>query len=246
MELNIVTPLYNVEKWIENAIKSVKAQDYKNFRHVIIDDMSTDASAEVIKKTIGADDRFIFIENTEKKFAMGNIFDTLSSLEVADEEIIINLDGDDWLATPRCLSIVNDVYNKTGCVMTFGSYKDYPSGLRGKFSRPLKEDTVKEKRFRDTPWTTSHLRTYKFKLWNKIEKKDLLDEDGQFYKKTCDLALMYPMLEMAGEKVQFIEKILYVYNTANDLNDHKVDHEEQLRIESRIRKQERYKTAYDI
>ena len=144
----IITALYNVEQWIENAIKSVKAQNYKDFRHIIIDDMSSDNGAQVIKESIENDDRFIFIENTEKKFALGNIYDALASTNIEDEEIIVILDGDDWLACADCLSVINETYNKTNCLLTFGSYKDYPTGFRGKFSKPVSQkiiDIVKAK-----------------------------------------------------------------------------------------------------
>lgn len=242
----IITPFYNVEKWIANTIKSVKAQTYTNFRHILVDDMSTDSTTEVVKSLIADDDRFVLVENREKKYALKNIQDAFERFCEDPEEIIVSLDGDDWLASPRSLEIVNDCYNQTGCLITYGSYKEYPSGHRGKFSRKVSEQTQKERSFRKAPWTTSHLRSYKYKLWEKIDKRDFLDFDGKHYKKTCDLALMYPMLEMAGNRVEFIEEMIYVYNTLNDLNDHKTGHEEQLRIERRIRSLEAYEVLHDL
>ena len=242
----IITPFYNVEKWITNTIKSVKAQTYTNFRHVLIDDLSTDSSVKIIKDLISDDDRFTLVENNEKKYALRNIYDAIDHFCSDPEEIIVTLDGDDWLASPKSLETVNDCYSQTNCLITYGSYKDFPSGYRGKFSKPMNNQIIEEKTFRDIPWITSHLRTFKNKLWKKIKIEDLLDKDQEFYKKTWDLAIMYPMLEMAGKRIKFIEKILYVYNTANDINDHKVDHSEQLKIERIIRNKERYDTINDF
>ena len=53
-------------------------------------------------------------------------------------------------------------------------------------------------------------------------------------KMTYDLALMYPIAEMANGKIKFISDILYVYNYDNPINDNKVNVGEQTRIASLI------------
>jgi hypothetical protein len=58
---------------------------------------------------------------------------------------------------------------------------------------------------------------------------------------TWDLAFMFPMLEMSGDKSEYIDKILYVYNVGNPLNDHKVDNTYQIILERQIRGKEKYK-----
>ena len=57
----IVSALYNAEGWVDKSILSVKKQKYKNYIHVIVDDMSTDKSAEIIERTIAGDKNTIFI-----------------------------------------------------------------------------------------------------------------------------------------------------------------------------------------
>jgi len=42
------------------------------------------------------------------------------------------------------------------------------------------------------------------------------DVSGDFYKMTYDVAIMYPILEMAGHsKVAFNDTILYIYRSSN-------------------------------
>lgn len=47
--LSVIIPMFNAEKFIETAIKSIINQIYKNIEIVIIDDGSTDRSAEIVK-----------------------------------------------------------------------------------------------------------------------------------------------------------------------------------------------------
>ena len=94
--------------------------------------------------------------------------------------------------------------------------------------------------YRDSEWCSSHLRTFKHHLWSRIKKEDLLDNNGDFYRMAWDLAFMFPMLEMAGDRAKYINDILYIYNLGNPLNDHKVDGKLQQNLELEIRRKEKY------
>jgi hypothetical protein len=55
-----------------------------------------------------------------------------------------------------------------------------------------------------------------------------------------DQAIMFPMLEMSGHRARFISEVLYIYNAANPISDHKLDRELQRNLETAIRAQRRY------
>tara|TARA_R100001129_G_scaffold94492_2_gene64335 strand:- start:1614 stop:3608 length:1995 start_codon:yes stop_codon:yes gene_type:complete len=236
----IIIPLYNVEKWIKICIRSVRAQTYKNFQCIILDDISTDNSVEVIKKEIANDDRFKLVVNENKAFALKNIYDGIQMSNPSSEDVIVTLDGDDWLAGRDVLKRLNEIYSAEKCWLTYGSYAEYPSNIRGKFAKQIPAQVIEGNSFRQHEWCSSHLRTFKYHLWNRIKKEDLLDTEGNFYKMTWDLAFMFPMLEMAGHKSKFIRDIMYVYNVDNPLNDHKVDNTYQINLEREIRAKEKY------
>ena len=48
--VSIITPSYNSSKFIEECIKSVISQTYKDWEMIIVDDCSTDDSIKVISK----------------------------------------------------------------------------------------------------------------------------------------------------------------------------------------------------
>jgi glycosyltransferase involved in cell wall biosynthesis len=240
----IIVPLYNVEEWIDKCVKSIKLQDYENYECYLIDDISTDSTGDIIKNLIEGDNRFHYIRNTEKKYALRNIYEAVELSGNDSEDIIVTLDGDDWFATKKCLSTLNEKYDSTGCHITYGSYIEYPSMAKGPFCREIPSEIVKNQSYRKHRWVSSHLRTFKRHLWNRIEKHDLLDQDGNFYQMTWDMAFMFPMLEMAGPLSLHIPEILYSYNRQNPLNDDKVNHALQLATENTIRNKNVYKQGF--
>jgi glycosyltransferase involved in cell wall biosynthesis len=242
----IIIPFYNVNKWIKTTINSVKNQTYDNFECILINDMSTDQTEEIALRYINKDNRFKIINNLEKKYALQNYCLGIEASNPKQENIIINIDGDDWLHNSKVLEILNNYYEKNDCLMTYGSYNEFPNNNVGKYSKQIPNYIINNNLYRNYEWSSSHLRTYKYCLWNKIDKKDFLDSSGQFYKITCDLAIMFPMLEMAGHKAKYIKEILYTYNITNPLNDHKLNDLFQIQIEKEIRSKPKYKELNDI
>jgi glycosyltransferase involved in cell wall biosynthesis len=243
----VIIPLYNVEKWVKKTIMSVKLQGYKNYHCFLIDDISTDSSRQVIEKEIDGNDKFTLIVNKEKKYALKNIFDTIKLSNPKKDDIIVLLDGDDWLANKIVFNAINKVYNEKDCWMTYGSYIEYPSNTRGKFSKQIDSQVIESSAYRESVWCSSHLRTFKCGLWNRIEEKDLLNiNTGRFVKAAWDLAFMFPMLEMSAEKAVYVDDLLYIYNRTNPLNEDKINHSVQIREERMIRNKKKYSKIFEL
>lgn len=51
--------------------------------------------------------------------------------------------------------------------------------------------------------------------WKNVSLQDIHDETGRFFRRCYDKAILYPMFEMAGSRVQFIEDLIYCYNSSN-------------------------------
>lgn len=215
----IVTTLYNAENYIERCLFTIKTQTFKNFKCYITDDLSTDKSVELVKKFIKNDDRFILIENTEKLYQPGNYDQVIrNNSEIDDNDVIVEIDGDDWLPDSETLNRIHKTYSNKNVWIANGSFK-YSNGSPGFSSRQEITNNLRQIRF-----TASHIRTWRAFLWRKIKVDDLKDDDGVYWKVTGDLSFMYPMLEMSGnEHYKFMEDINYVYNEENPINDHKVD-----------------------
>lgn len=233
----IVTTLYNAEDYIERCIGSLMGQNYKDFTCYITDDMSTDKSVEKAKAMIGNDERFIIIENKEKFYQPGNYDQVIRGNDkVADDDVIVEVDGDDWLPDSKTLSRIAEVYSNPNIWIANGSFR-YSNGAPGFASEQVITDNLRKSRF-----TASHMRTWRAFLWRNIKQEDLKNPEGVYWPVTGDLAFMFPMLEMAGqEHYKFMTDVNYIYNEENPLNDHKVDITLVNDIAVKIRNMEPYK-----
>ena len=236
----IITPFYNTEGFIGRTIYSLKRQNNKNFRCYMIDDCSTDSGPDIAALSTASDKRFELVQNLDKKFALQNIADTISSMDdINDEDVIILLDGDDWLPSNKTLSHLEKVYNSKDCLMTYGSYVYAPHGQKGIEPSEYPADVIENNSFRTDQWRASHLRTFKYKLWKEINQEDLKNENG-YYKVAYDQAIMLPLLEMAAERAVYIPEVMHVYNRINPLNVDKTKGQEQYETAQEVRAKKPY------
>lgn len=90
--ISIIIPVYNGEKYIADTIKSVIDQTYKNWELIIVDDGSTDNTADIVKQF--NDSRISYIKKNNT-----GVSDTRNvGANLAKGEILCFLDADDvWL-----------------------------------------------------------------------------------------------------------------------------------------------------
>ena len=215
--IKIISCFWNASNYIENCINSIKKQTLKNYKVFLVDDMSTDNTVDVIKNLINDDDRFILIKNIEKKFKLKNMDELIMDENLFDnEDIIVELDGDDWLFDENVLSFIENKYSSNKNLwLTNGSFI-YSNGRFG-FSSKVNYKTIRQDVF-----TFSHLRTWKVHLWRQIEEESFLDENNNYFVSAPDMAYSLPMVEMSGDKhYEFIPNILHVYNEESPFNEHK-------------------------
>lgn len=235
----VVIPSYNNHKYCERNILSALNQDYKDFRIIFTDDYSKDNTFERVTNIVNSHknkDKCTLIKNTVRVGALENLYNMIHSCN--DEEIVLTLDGDDWLANNNVLKTLNNYYCKEDIWMTYGQYTNHPMGGTG-IAQEYPAKVIEANSFRQHTWGASHLRTFYSWLFKKIDKKDLMYQD-KFLEMTWDFAIMFPMLEMSGKRSKFLKDILYVYNLENPINDHKVNQKLQQKLDVHLRNAKKY------
>jgi glycosyltransferase involved in cell wall biosynthesis len=129
-EIAVIVPCFNQGKYVKETIDSLKAQTYKDFYCVIINDGSTDDSGEIIKNEIAGDERFHYLEQENKGLgATRNI-----GIRSVASKYILCLDSDDRISPTyiedgvRYLNEHDDVsayYGKAKMFYNDGTEKDW-------------------------------------------------------------------------------------------------------------------------
>lgn len=232
--LKIVIPAYNSVAWIRRTLQSVACQTHRDFDVCVLDDASTQEGQRQIIHEYAEREGWQAVFREVNQGALANIVDGVRRLQPEEDDVIVLIDGDDWLFHDRVFERLREVYSTEPVTLTYGQYLSWPRCKVGS-SRPIDPEIVETQGFRKMRWRFSHLRTFKYLLWRRIKDQDLRDEDGNYFATAWDLALMFPMLEMAGHSIKYLHDVLYVYNKANPINDDKVRRDEQLRAETVIR-----------
>lgn len=93
-KVSIITPVFNTEKYIAEAIESVQKQNFKDYEHIIIDDGSTDDTVSIIKRYLNKDTKIkLIIQKNSGAASARN-----RGLKAAKGDYITFIDGDDFVA----------------------------------------------------------------------------------------------------------------------------------------------------
>ncbi|MBA3752405.1 glycosyltransferase family 2 protein [Candidatus Dependentiae bacterium] len=245
---------YNNEKYVERNLRSLLYQRSSTpYKIIYVNDCSTDNTGKLVDEFVARHSLspdFIEVLHNEKRVgaALENIYNVVHS-RIADDEIVVSIDGDDMLAHKGVLQRLEKAYANPEIWMTFGRFVVIPSGEFWMQCSSYPPEVIYSRTFRQSPNVPSHLKTFKAGLFKKIKKEDLCGPDGSFFTKAGDMAFMFPMLEMCAPSSDvacnhsaFIEDtVLYMYNADTGLNDHYIGREEQIKLDLFIRSKKTYK-----
>jgi glycosyltransferase involved in cell wall biosynthesis len=227
----IVSPVWNSEAWVARSIESVRQQTYRNFRQVVIDDVSTDGTFAAAQAAATGDPNIEVIRNEERRFPLGNLVKATALAGQAPDDVVIVVDGDDWLAHPRVLEHMAKIYVDSEVWLTYGSHRFLRRPLMDRLLRrkhvrtgayPESTARLNLYRYNPGPFLAGHLRTYRKFLWDAIRDEDLRDDDGRYWPAAGDAASMFPMMEMATQRhIRFVPQVLYVYNNNHLLSENR-------------------------
>lgn len=235
----IIIPSYNNKDWYKNNLNSVFNQKYQNYRVIYISDGSTDGTGELVEEFIQQkqlENRCTIIKNKSYNGPLGCMCQGASWCD--KDEIIVDLDGNDWLAHPKVLNNLNEIYQDADVWMTYGQFMCYPLFTKG-FAKEVPPEIIQGNKFRSFGGAITHLKTFYAGLFHKIDKGDFLWE-GKFYPKASDLAYSIPISEMAGRHIRFVPGVLYVFNKSLPPNEHKCPSPLEEDLDRVIRNKEKY------
>lgn len=127
-KISIIVPIYNVEKYIEECIKSILNQTMKEIEIILINDGSSDRSLNICKKYAKIDNRIILIDKQNS-----GVSDTRNiGIAKAIGEYIMFVDSDDWLEKHACEIAYNEAKKEDADSLIFCYYRESSKGTTTK------------------------------------------------------------------------------------------------------------------
>ncbi len=90
--VSVIMPVYNGERYIEQSIRSVIMQTYSNWELIVIDDFSSDSTAEIVKALCKEDKRVRYVKNSQN---IGTAKTRNRGLDLCKGDFVALLDSDD-------------------------------------------------------------------------------------------------------------------------------------------------------
>lgn len=164
LDLSIVVPVYNAEKYIKQCLDSLRDQrtDY-SYQVICVDDGSTDSSGELLDKYC-TDDRFLIVHQENK----GHSGARNTALECELGRYLMFVDADDYLENGYIESMLNKAYKENADIVVapFKKCNAESVVLTTVKCKEKKVDSFQEiEKMGGAPWG----KIYKSKLWDDIE-----------------------------------------------------------------------------
>lgn len=119
-KVSVIVPIYNVEEYIEECVRSIIAQSYKDIEIILVDDCGNDNSVQIAENILNdeAHGKFSFVVlHHEKNRGLSAARNT--GVEVASGDYVYFMDSDDTI-TPDCIEKLVYRAESTGADIVVG------------------------------------------------------------------------------------------------------------------------------
>lgn len=208
-KIYILVPIYNFDKFLRKCLDSMLIQQYSNWMAILYNDGSTDASKIVCQRYVMSHKKHFKLVNIPNNFGpAATKFNGMRYINgiANNNDIMMIVDGDDYLISQDVFSTINNTYLRTKCWFTFGSFE-------GKWSNQTVDipRSTKSFDFRNSPWRYGHPRSARCHLLKHFNETDFKYK-GKWLTKCTDRPFVYNICEWSGvNRIQFIPHVIYYY-----------------------------------
>lgn len=215
--ISVIVPVYQVERYLERAIRSILKQSYRKLEIILVDDGSLDASGHICDRLAAEDERIVVIHKKN-----GGLSDARNAgLDIAKGEYIVFIDSDDFIAMDF-VEILLCVSKENDSDVTFCSYQTVDGNIMKEFDRDdisirkHCETYTREQLLYNLYDEYHHDSTYFIVAWNKLYKSKLWDNirfpKGKIHE---DEATTYKIFDRAVRGT-YVKIPMYAYFSAPD------------------------------
>jgi glycosyltransferase involved in cell wall biosynthesis len=175
-EISIIVPVYNVEKYLRQAIESLQNQSFSDFEAILVNDGSPDNCLKIMQDYANKDNRFIVLNQGNQ----GPGQSRNNALKIAKSPYITFLDPDDYLGKDFLRNLYEEI-TKNNADIVETSYTRFfeKTGITKAVNLKLLEENI--------DYTKDINEDYLFyptlAVWNKIYKREFLEKNNISFSK---------------------------------------------------------------
>ena len=178
--VSVIIPVYNGEKYIRESIASVLAQSWQNLEILVVDDGSTDTTAEILREFERKDRR---IRTIHKEKNMQTFHARMTGIENSRGDYIMFLDADDLYSEDYVEALLSAVTGSNAELALCDNYLLFKDGsspkdgirLPGVKGRRYLRPADMEKDFYTLDLSGIRIDQSVQVMWSKIYKRDLIE-----------------------------------------------------------------------
>lgn len=203
-QISIIMPVYNAAAHLADALESVRAQTFKDWECICVDDGSPDNSAEILSRFASGDSRFRVVrqENAGPSAARNR------GLELARAPWFLFMDSDDAFH-PGALRRLLDVAKDTGADVVTAGYSCDPAKLSCAGTTHVHDDPVV--RMRDD-------RTWRGEPWARLMRTDMFADLRFVLRYHEDVGWLTAAMTRSRREAVLDAPIYYYRPTANSFS----------------------------
>ena len=213
--VSVVMPVYNTQKYLDQAISSVLKQTFKDFEFIIVDDASTDKSAKIIERYAKKDKRIRFFKMKKNSGAAAARNEGIKHIK---GDYVLFVDSDDWLGKTALEKAYNHaVANDLDMVLFLAVvldeqlqafYSDKNIDFRYEWLEEMGLSVFSYKDFPDNFFSVST----KYP-WNKLIKTSLIKERNLYFDNVPhhNDSFFITMAMVYAKRIGYIKDRLYFY-----------------------------------
>lgn len=125
-DISVIVPVYNTESYLKKCIESIINQTFRNIEIILVDDGSTDTSAEILADYALRDNRIIVIHQENQGLSAARN----AGMRSAKGEYIMFVDSDDWIDANTCEKAISAARTSFADIVMWTYVREYQSSSR--------------------------------------------------------------------------------------------------------------------
>ena len=213
IDISIIVPVYNVENYLEECIKSIINQTFKNFELILVNDGSTDKSGDIC-------DEFCLLDNRIKVIHKKNegISDTRNKgIKNARGRYILFVDSDDYIHPQTCDILYKNIEQYKADLAVFNFTRTKKSYYYKNINNKLTDYKIDEiDKFKALEELYGKRRSEFVFSWTKLYRKELFDNIEFEYGRIYEDQLISKNILHNSDKIIYLNVPLYFYRYRSD------------------------------